>query len=172
VKRALACEPLVRALTARIVRCADEGVLDQNALSAQGWPNLCGVRVYPGHPIGAPVLERVISVPGEPLNALLRLRVQSDLDVRFPLDLEIDDDLAIVKSGEFLDFGVGLLDHLVQLQVSRDVEVLCAVALEPEDSPADVPWRLANVALRELRIPRRGSGSPPSRLDPDGHPVD
>lgn len=170
-KRALACEPLVRDLAGRIVSCADEGVLDQSALSAQGWPNLLGVRIYTGDPIGAPALERVISVPGEPLSALVSLRVRADLDVRLPLDLDIDDDLAMVASGDFLDFGVGQLDHLVQLRVSRDVEVLCAVALEPEGSPATRSWRFTDVALRDLRIPRRGPGDPQRRLDPEGRPV-
>jgi len=169
--RALGSDELTAEVMMAMIACADGEVLEQAELHAQGWQNLIGVRVYPHQPASGLDVERATSVLGEPLSVRVSLVVEAELDVRFPLYAQREDDLAMVGAGELLDFGVGWLDDLVHLQVARAVEIRCTVQLLPADDDVRVPWRLGEVSLRELRVPRAGPGEAQLRLNLDGHPV-
>lgn len=160
-QRILGDEEVVAEVMKRLVEEADEEIIEERELHAQGWPeDLVGVRVLDIRNLGGLSVESAVRRADETLVVEISLRTLAELDVRSIDGLEYNDAEALIDTGYVSDYGVGLLDGLHQMYLTRDIELLGELILTPDN---DMP--LCSVELRAVRIPRREPGCGQLRLE-------
>jgi hypothetical protein len=160
-QRILGDEEVVAEVMERLVEDADEEIIEERELHAQGWPeDLVGVRVLDIRDLGGLSVESAVRRADETLVVEISLRTVAELDVRSIDDLEYNDAETLIDTGYISDFGVGLRDGLCQMYLTRDIELLGELEFAPSD---DQP--LCSVRLRAVQIPRREPGHGQLRLE-------
>ena len=133
-QRILGDEEVVAEVMKRLVEEADEEIIEERELHAQGWPeDLVGVRVLDIRNLGGLSVESAVRRADETLVVEISLRTLAELDVRSIDGLEYNDAEALIDTGYVSDYGVGLLDGLHQMYLTRDIELLGELILTPDN---------------------------------------
>ncbi len=143
-----------------IISGAEDLVVSDRSLRAEGWPiELAGIRIDEIVKAGALSISSAALEDHTSLVVVeLQLAVEAQLDARHEMEMEDDDCIILADDGEVWDTGIGFLDSLVQVHLTRDAIVLATAKLDLTRSS------ITTLEVVDARIPRRTSHDAQLRL--------